>query len=385
MDGDGLRSHASGVSQAGLRAHNERVLLSLIQREGPIAGTDLAKRTHLSAQTVSVILRRLETDNLLRRGDPQRGKVGKPSVPIELNPSGAFSFGLKIGRRSAELALMDFTGTLRAHLHLPYRYPMPGPIEAFALDGMTRLTANLSPAEQERVGGLGIAAPNEIWNLHSGFGAPKEALEAWQTTDLAENLRRLTGLPVWKINDATAACRAEHVYGCGRELTDYAYFYVGAFVGGGIVMEGKVMEGRTGNAAAFGPLPAKNGKKLIDTASLFLLEDALQAAGKDSGQLWQSPPDWSGIEPELETWCAAVGQELARACVTVYAVLDLEAVLIDGAFPPQVRDRVVTHAQTALTALDKRWLPNPTIIQGSSGVTARVLGAACGPIIAEYF
>ena len=95
-----------GATQSGLRDHNERLLLSLVRQHGPIAGSDLARRTTLSAQTVSVILRHLENDNLLRRGAPLRGKVGKPSIPMELWSDGALAIGLKIGRRTAELALL---------------------------------------------------------------------------------------------------------------------------------------------------------------------------------------------------------------------------------------------------------------------------------------
>ena len=50
-------------------------------------------------------MRQLETDGLLLRGEPIRGKVGQPSVPMRLNPDGAYFFGLKVGRRSTELVL----------------------------------------------------------------------------------------------------------------------------------------------------------------------------------------------------------------------------------------------------------------------------------------
>lgn len=42
--------------------------------------------------------------------EPQRGQVGQPSIPMSLNPNGVFSIGLKIGRRSADLVLVDFLG-----------------------------------------------------------------------------------------------------------------------------------------------------------------------------------------------------------------------------------------------------------------------------------
>jgi hypothetical protein len=38
------------------------------------------------------------------------------SMPFALDPEGAFPLGLKIGRRSSDLALLDFTGAVCAGL-----------------------------------------------------------------------------------------------------------------------------------------------------------------------------------------------------------------------------------------------------------------------------
>ena len=68
---------ALGASQSGLRNHNERLLLTMIRQLAPVPASDLARQVSLSAQTVSVIVRDLERDGLLMRGEPVRGKVGK--------------------------------------------------------------------------------------------------------------------------------------------------------------------------------------------------------------------------------------------------------------------------------------------------------------------
>ena len=77
-----IRSLSSGVNQSGVRDYNERLLLTLLQRNGPTAGSDLARVANLSPQTVSIILREMEAEGLLSRGTPIKGKVGKPSVPM---------------------------------------------------------------------------------------------------------------------------------------------------------------------------------------------------------------------------------------------------------------------------------------------------------------
>src|SRR6218665_3234242 len=71
-----------GANQVRVRAYNERLVLSLVRRHGSQSKAEIARRTGLSAQTVSVIMRSLEKDGLLIRGAPVRGRVGQPSIPL---------------------------------------------------------------------------------------------------------------------------------------------------------------------------------------------------------------------------------------------------------------------------------------------------------------
>jgi hypothetical protein len=107
------RAASRGTNQTGVRLYNERLVLSLIRRHGDLPKADIARMTGLSPQTISIITNALEADGLLLRGKPLRGKVGQPLVPYSLNPEGALSFGLKIGRRSVDLYLWSCTEALQ--------------------------------------------------------------------------------------------------------------------------------------------------------------------------------------------------------------------------------------------------------------------------------
>lgn len=383
-----VRNLSAGINQHGLRDHNERLILSLIQRNGPLAGRDLSRLSGLSPQTVSVILRGLERDGLLTRGDPVRGSVGKPSVPMGLAAEGMFSVGLKIGRRSADLAVTDFLGVVRAQTQTTYRYPVPDQLMAFLRTQLPRLVAGLPGGPDARLAGIGIALPFELWNWHETVGAPEAELAAWRDVDFATAIAAFSDLPVFVENDATAACRAEFVYGRGSEFRDFAYFYVGTFVGGGIVLNNAVFDGHSGNAAAFGALPARGADgrdgQLIDAASLYRLEAALVLSGHDPARMWQQPQDWTAFEADLAPWIDRASRALARACLTVCAVVDFEAVLIDGAFPPQVRTRLVGGVRAEVARLDLRSLTMPLIGGGVMGGNARAIGAACKPVVAQF-
>jgi predicted NBD/HSP70 family sugar kinase len=371
-----------------MRAHNERLVLSLVRQHGSLSKSDIARVTKLSAQTVSVIMRELERDGLLLRQEPVRGKVGQPSVPMSLNPDGAFFLGLKIGRRSAELVLIDFIGTVRAMEHSSYLYPAPDATVAFVRKGIAALSASLSAEQEKRIAGLGIAMPFELWNWADTVGAPRQVMDQWRQLDIRGEIQREVPFPVYLQNDATSACGAELVFGRSGNLRDFVYFYIGAFAGGGVVLNGRLYGGPSGNAGALGslPVPGPDGKpvQLIDVASVAILERALSTGGREASFLWTSPEDWGVLGVELDDWIANAADALAYAIVSACAVIDFEAAVIDGWMPATVRARLVKAVAEALGRVDVEGLHIPDVHEGTVGIHARALGGASLPLSERF-
>ncbi len=123
---------------------------------------------------------------------------------------------------------------------------------------------------------------------------------------------------------------------------DFIYFYIGAFAGGGIVLNGGLYGGPTGNAGALGsmPVPGPDGKprQLIDVASIAMLEKALNARGVDASQSVDLAGGLGRPRPRtrrLDRQRRAMA--LAYAIVAASSVIDFEAAVIDGWMPLAVR------------------------------------------------
>lgn len=377
-----------GSNQSGMRAHNERLVLSLVRQHAALAKSDIARMTGLSAQTVSVIMRALEQDGLLLRGEPIRGRIGQPSVPMSLDAGGAYFFGLKIGRRSADLALVDFLGRVRGARRQVYRYPTPDAVAAFVADALPALTATLPRGQRDRVVGMGVAMPFQLWSWVQDIGAPQSEMDAWRDRDIQAELAALAGLPVHVQNDATAACGAELVFGTGEKPKDFLYFYFGYFIGGGLVLNGQLFTGRFGNAAGVGPMPVPGPdgrmRRLMSVASLSVLAHAIEATGQSADQLWESPDRWEISEPILDSWMTWAADGLASAILSAATLLEMQAVLIDGWMPVEVRAEVVRRTEAAFYRLDLSGVDPPAIRAGTVGAEARALGAAAIPLSQRY-
>ncbi|MCB1349791.1 MAG: ROK family protein, partial [Maritimibacter sp.] len=245
------------------------------------------------------------------------------------------------------------------------------------------------PAEMRaRVCGIGLATPFELWKWNDLSGSAAEEFHRWANVDFAGEVARFTDLPVQVVNDATAACRAEHLFGRGKAFRDYAYFFIGSLIGGGVVLNRTVFEGNRGNAGALGSIratgPNGEAQQLVDVASLNLLEKRVKEAGFDPAGLWQMPQDWSRIQRFVDPWIGQTAQELAKASLSICSVIDFEAIVIDGAFPADVREELVKRTRRYLVNQDKRGLISPAVEAGAIGPNARGIGAASAPIFRQF-
>ena len=378
-----------GGDSTGLRAYNERLMITAIRQAGALSKAEIARTTGLSGQAATVIVNSLLEEGLLVKREQVRGRVGKPFTPIALNPEGAYSLGVKIGRRSLEAFLVDFAGAVVASRSTPYPAPLPVRTMVLATRSAVELVDSLRPGLRARIVGLGVAMP---WVLHEWsevLGLEREAIAAWREIDVAAELEAATGLPVSVYNDATAACAAEMIAGDRINRRSALYIYLGTFVGGGVVIGGRLHRGEQLNAGALGSMPMERTsddgrpRQLIHEASVISLERALTAAGFDASEVF-GPRAAAEADDTFDAWLHPAVEGLARAVVSAMSVVDFEEVVIDGVLRPDWRRRVVDGVAGAYGRFDCAGLSPIEIATGSIGPPARVLGAALLPLIGRF-
>ena len=376
----GLKAEQSqrGSNQITVRSHNERLILGLVRRNGELSKSEAARLTGLSNNATSVILRALEEENLLLKGEPIRGKVGQPSVPMRINPDARYYLALRIGRRAVELAVINFAGEIIGGAQQSVPYPTPGQVLDFFRDRLTKVL-RAAKLRKSDVSGMSVVMPFELWSWTNEFDAPASEMLDWKDFDVATALQPLVSCPVIIENDGTAACRAELLFGQHPHKSDWIYFYIGTFVGGGVVLDNRLFAGKRGNAGGFGPMrvPERNGKdRLVDHASLVVLERALERNGKTPPPFMCMDRDDQTVAPELNDWIERAAHGLAHATVSSLAIIDFEGVVIDGAVSDSVKIELVQAVTEKLRQIDVQGVEPPHIEPGQMGPNARLLGAA---------
>jgi predicted NBD/HSP70 family sugar kinase len=376
-----------GSNHVGMRQFNERIVLQAIRLHGALPKADVARLTRLSHQTASVIINGLLKDGLVSKQPRVRGRIGQPSVPIALNPDGAFTVGIKVGRRSLDVLAMDFVGEVRFREVLEYPYPDPSAIFPAIEDKLARIGAELG-RRASRIVGVGVAAPLWLHGWRDFLGAPARIMEQWNGIDIGDRIQAMTKLPVRFAKDTTAACAAELVVGRGRGLRNFLYLFIGTFIGGGLVVDGRLHPGARGNAGAVGSLPfgnpAGDGRQLLHKASGLVLENVLRdnkirpAAAHDQRAV--SPKAWVFTTQWLDEACPALAMTVGSGC----ALLDLDAVIVDGSMDRRVIGELLNRTNAVLDTYDWEGVTRPPLLAGSIGANARAMGAAILPLYAHF-
>ena len=381
-----------GSNHVGMRQFNERVVLQAIRQNGSVPKAELARLTGLTSQTIGLIAARLEEDELLIRYDAVRGRVGQPSIPLALNPDGAFAIGIKIGRRSADCLLVDFTGKVRSRKSLHYPFP-----DAKSL--LPTLSANIKMLQGElrslthRLVGVGVAAPFSLGGWHRLLGLSDDEAQHWNQLDLAAEVQAMTHLPVKFAKDTSAACVAELVAGRGRDLKSFLYLFVDTFVGGGLVIHSHLHTGVHGNAGAVASLPmqladganvSSEPGQLIDHASLWGLEQGFIAMGLEPQAAYDDRAMQPPYRAETDAWVQRAAVALAYCVVSGTAFLDLDAVVIDGSMSRALLAQLIEQVQLKLPLYNHEGLWPTTVMEGRIGSDARALGGALLPLHANF-
>ena len=393
-----------GSNHAGMRQFNERTVLHAIRQNGALPKADLSRLTQLSTQTVSIIVDRLMADKLLMKHERIRGKIGQPSVPIAINPEGAYGLGIQIGRRGLELLVVDFLGKTRYTWGYRYDYPEPEHVMQKIREGLAHLQGVMGD-QWARLVGVGLTSPLSLhqWGdvLAQSKHQAQQALGQWEHIDLRQAVQAMTDLPVEFAKDTTAACVAELVQGQGRKIQHFLYVFLGTFVGGGLVVDGHIVSGQRGNAGAIGSLPtglsssaAENlqgykPKQLLEIASGWQLEQALLAA-KIEPLLAQNLAQTDAImaahyHAYTQPWLSRAADALAMTVASAQALVDLDAVVIDGSLGSALIDNLITQTQGALSHYSFTGMVAPAVLRGAMGSHARAIGGALLPLHTQFF
>ena len=226
---------------------------------------------------------------------------------------------------------------------------------AFELAEALRDALDNAGVEVMALSGIGVGAPGSI-DPKAGTVLQAANIEGWvEPFPLARVLEEELSRPVALGNDVTVAVEAERRFGAGRSYDSFLGVFWGTGVGGGIVLDGKVWEGR-GSAAEIGHIVARPGGRRCNCglrgcveayAGRGAMEErAREMARRHPTMLFEIQERRGRLRLTSGVWARALeqGDELAHTLIeravgalgvgigSAVTLLDIEAVIMGGGF-----------------------------------------------------
>ncbi len=380
-----------GANMDHARRFNRRVVLETVRLQAPLSRAEITRATGLAPQTISNIIGELTEAGLVRSVSRRSGARGQPAVDLDINPDGGFTFGVSFGHGVLLVILTDVAGTVRDRAELDLASDAPEAV----LDQITATIAAMLERQQvarQRVWGVGLVIP-ALFQDDRLVVLGEVALPGWKDFPLRQSLQDKLGLPVLLENDATAAAIGERLYGAGRTLTDFAYIYIGAGIGGGLFLRGQPYRGGYGKSGEIGhlvvdtngrPCPCGSRGCLERYASVSLALKALgdvQAATVRHGDLDRIAGALADADPRLLAWLDEAASSLRQAVVMIENMLDPQTVILGGVLPRPVLKALVARIEPLPRSVSfNKTADTPRLIAAEMGPDTPALGAATLPV-----
>ncbi len=162
---------------------------------------------------------------------------------------GAYSVGVDLGGTNLRVAAVDSEGVILQRVSLPAVYDC-GP-ERVVEDIVSVIDSIRKPMGTAGMRGVGIGLPGFI-DTEAGVVMGAANLPGFQDFPIRDEIQQHLGTPIILENDANAAALGELWMGAGRDVKDLMLITLGTGIGGGIVIDGKVLHGFRGMAGEIG-------------------------------------------------------------------------------------------------------------------------------------
>ena len=324
-----------------IRRHNLGLLLEQVHRDGELTRAELTQRLGLNRSTIGALVAELTDLGLIDERVPTSNeRAGRPSHVVAPRADGPFAIAVEVDVDSVVTAAVSLGGDVLARYDhtLPVNGTTPYDIAARIAADVAELLAS-QPLGARSVG-IGVSTPGTV--TPTGGRVEHAPNLEWRNepfgTILTERLP--PGIAGSFGTDANLGALAEHLRGAARGFHDAVYLTGKIGVGGGVIVDGKLLSGAGGFAGEVGNMlldpcgpPCHCGSRgCVET---YVGEEALLRLAGRTG-----PPSRESVaevvraaragEPDALRGVRAVGVGLGRTIANLVNLLNPQVVITGG-------------------------------------------------------
>jgi transcriptional regulator of PTS gene len=287
----------------------------LIDQFGPISRIDLSKLSELAPASITKITRELIEAHLVHETVVQEATSrGRPAVGLQTNNEGWQFLSMRLGRGYLTLALHELGGEVLVDTKIDIHEIEQDDLLARLLHEIDEFFRVYSD-QLDRVTSISIAVPGLV-SSEQGIVLQMPHYHV-KNLPLGPEIYKATGLPVFLANDTRAWALAEQLFGNSQQNENSVLISIHHGVGAGIILDGRVLQGRHGNIGELGHIQIDPDGKLCQCGNRGCLDTvASSQAIREEVSRRLAVGEVSSITPDkvtIENICAAAAQGDALA------------------------------------------------------------------------
>lgn len=260
-----------------LRQISVRAAMEILLHEGSTSRADLAKKTGLSKQTMSEVIRTLEESGWVRAKGVVSGKVGRSAVTYEVVPDAGCVIGIDLGANTIRIAIVDIVGNIVDEIETGCD-GRSGEALLQHVSDLVDTCLKKARITHSKILLAAVATPGVI-DPETGTLSLAPNMSEIASMDVVKKLQEVLRCDVVIENDVNAAVIGESWKGSGVGLDSVALISLGTGIGLGTLVNGKLMRGAKGAAGEISYLPFGADPYHAESLERGALECAISARG----------------------------------------------------------------------------------------------------------
>jgi glucokinase len=163
----------------------------------------------------------------------------------------SYYVGLDVGGTTMKAAVVDETGKPHPSVTLPTESFKGQEVGLETMCRCIRESVQAAGLQMTDIAAIGVATPGTM-DIHAGLILDPPNLKPWRNVPVRQHIADTFKIPTAYQNDANAAALGEYWVGAGQEVRSMVLFTLGTGVGGGIIIEDQVLEGRHSHGGELG-------------------------------------------------------------------------------------------------------------------------------------
>jgi len=351
---------------------SQRAMLRTLRKNGASSRLELGNRCRLSSGAVTRFGRELiDLGFVLEEMPKSSSGAGRPTQRLALRGAVGAILGFAVHPGWIEAVSMDFQGTTL----IADRFPNDEPLSlTSAIQAMKDFIQTHRTQSGQPILGIGLAVPGYVTQ-----GQQKrqtvQGLEEWREIDLAQFFGPQLAFDVFVDNDASCNALAEYYAPETRGAEIVLAVTMGAGVGGGVAMHGRLLRGAHGNAGEIGWLfpygvPRPSARDFFESVS---------AEFGPTAKLADLVLEDSQISQNMDAWCQRAADQLRLVIGPGGGWIDPDHIVLCGPLPPTILTRTANYLSTVRLFEPETNIVRPIPKGSSLGAQGTAIGAALLP------